>query len=44
MIDKDALVTHIKTKAGHPNLLVHAVLAGLVTAIERGDFDTEGAV
>jgi len=38
-LDKAALLAHIKAKAGHPNLLIHAVLAGLVTAIERGDFD-----
>lgn len=42
MIDKAALVAHIRAKAEHPNLLIHAVLAGLATAIERGDFDTEG--
>jgi hypothetical protein len=40
VIDKEALVAHIRAKADHPNLLIHAVLAGLVTAIERGDFDT----
>jgi len=38
-LDKPALLAHIKAKAAHPNLLIHAVLAGLVTAIERGDFD-----
>lgn len=41
MIDKDALLAHIRGKAEHPNLLIHAVLAGLVTAIERGDFDMD---
>jgi hypothetical protein len=41
VIDKDALLAHIRGKAEHPNLLIHAVLMGLVTAIERGDFDTE---
>lgn len=44
MIDKEALLAHIREKAEHPNLLIHAVLAGLVTAIERGDFDTEKEV
>ncbi len=39
MIDKEALLAHIKEKAEHPSLLIHAVLAGLATAIERGDFD-----
>lgn len=43
MIDKDALLAHIKAKADHPNLLIHAVLAGLATAIERGEFDKEGS-
>jgi hypothetical protein len=41
VIDKAALVAHIKAKAEHPNLLIHAVLAGLVAAILRGDFDRE---
>lgn len=41
MIDKAALVAHIKAKADHPNLLIYAVLAGLATAIERGDFDVK---
>ncbi|MEO7018377.1 MAG: hypothetical protein ABI067_17855 [Leifsonia sp.] len=39
MIDKDALLAHIREKAEHPNLLIHAGLTGLVTAIVRGDFD-----
>lgn len=39
MIDKARLVAHIKAKAEHPNLLIHAVLAGLAVALERGDFD-----
>jgi hypothetical protein len=38
-LDKRALLAHIKAKAKHPNLLIHAVLTGLATAIERGDFD-----
>lgn len=41
MIDKDKLLTHIKAKADHPQLLVYAVLMGLATAIERGDFDAK---
>ena len=40
-LDKPRLVAHIKAKADHPQLLVHAVLSGLATAIERGDFDEE---
>ena len=40
-LDKRALLAHIKAKADHPNLLIHSVLAGLVTAIERGDFDEQ---
>lgn len=39
VIDKDALLAHIREKAEHPNLLIHAGLTGLVTAIVRGDFD-----
>jgi hypothetical protein len=42
-VDKAALLAHLKKKADRPNLVIHAVLAGLATAIERGDFDeTEG--
>lgn len=41
VIDKDALLAHIRDKAEHPNLLIHAGLTGLATAIERGDFDAE---
>ena len=43
-IDKRALlahIRHIRAKADHRNLLVYAVLTGLATAIERGDFDEE---
>ena len=40
-VDKARLVAHLREKAEHRNLLIHAVLAGLVTAIERGDFDEE---
>jgi hypothetical protein len=39
VIDKAKLLAHIKQKADHPKLLVYAVLMGLATAIERGDFD-----
>ncbi|WP_166785660.1 MULTISPECIES: hypothetical protein [Cryobacterium] len=38
-LDKKALLAHIKKKAEHPKLIVYAVLTGLATAIERGDFD-----
>lgn len=41
MIDKARLLAHIKRKAQHPSLLIYAVLMGLATAIERGDFDEE---
>jgi hypothetical protein len=41
VIDQAALVAHIKERAAHPNLLIHSVLAGLATAIERGDFDIQ---
>lgn len=40
-LDKAALLAHLKAKAAHQNLLIHAVLSGLATAIERGDFDEE---
>lgn len=40
-VDKARLLAHLKAKANHPNLIVHAVLAGLATAVARGDFDTE---
>lgn len=38
-LDKAAVLAHLKARAAHHNLLIHAVLTGLVTAIERGDFD-----
>lgn len=41
-LDKARLLAHIKAKADHPQLLVYAVLMGLATAIERGDFDEKG--
>ncbi|MCU1408490.1 MAG: hypothetical protein JWM23_570 [Microbacteriaceae bacterium] len=40
-LDKAALLKHIRTRADHPKLIVYAVLMGLATAIERGDFDEE---
>ena len=40
-LDRDALLAHLRAKSEHPNLLIHAVLAGLATAIERGDFDED---
>ena len=40
-LSKVKLLEHLKTKSDHKNLLIHAVLAGLVTAIQRGDFDAE---
>jgi hypothetical protein len=40
-IDKQKLVAHLKRKQEHPNLLIHAVMAGLITAVQRGDFDEE---
>lgn len=41
MIDKHLLLAHLRRKAEHRNILIAAVLGGLITAIERGDFDTE---
>lgn len=41
MIDQKKLLVHMKKKSEHRNILIHAVLAGLITAIERGDFDTD---
>jgi len=43
-VDKDRLLAHLRAKAGHPNLIIHAVYAGLATAILRGDFDTDKEV
>ncbi|WP_166789314.1 MULTISPECIES: hypothetical protein [unclassified Cryobacterium] len=42
MINKAALLAHIKAKAEHPKPIVYAVLTGLAMAIERGDFDEPG--
>lgn len=38
-VDKAMLLAHLRAKAEHNNLIVHAVLTGLATAVERGDFD-----
>jgi hypothetical protein len=43
-VDKARLLAHLRAKAEHPNLLVHAVLEGLATAVERGDFDVNEEV
>jgi hypothetical protein len=43
-VDKERLLEHLRAKADHPNLLVHAVLSGLATAVERGDFDSRKEV
>jgi|GEM_PF-4074886 len=40
-VDKERLVAYLERRAEHPNLLVHAVLMGLLTAVRRGDFDEE---
>ncbi len=40
-LSKELLLAAIKAKANHPNILIYAVLTGLATAIERGDYDTE---
>ena len=37
-LNQAKLLAHLKAKSDHPNLLVHSVLAGLTSAIERGDF------
>lgn len=42
MLNKSKLLAHLTEKAKHPNLLIHSVITGLVTAIKRGDFDDEG--
>lgn len=44
MIDKAALVAHLRAKAEHPNILIYAVMTGLATAVERGDFDEKEEV
>lgn len=42
MLDRDALLDHIRKRAdAQVSLPAAAVLDGLVTAIERGDFDNE---
>lgn len=38
-LDKAKVVAYLKAKSAHPNLLIHSVLAGMLTAVERGDFD-----
>lgn len=39
-VDRGRLLAHLKAKAEHRSLIIHAVYAGLATAITRGDFDT----
>jgi hypothetical protein len=39
-LDRGRLLAHLATKARHRNILIHAVISGLITAINRGDFDT----
>ena len=38
-VDKSLLLAHLNSKTKHPNLLIHAVIQGLITAVVRGDFD-----
>ena len=38
-IDKAKLLAHLTVKAQHRNILIKAVFGGLITAINRGDFD-----
>lgn len=40
-LDRVKVIAYLKAKAEHKNLLIHAVLAGMLTAVERGDFDIE---
>jgi hypothetical protein len=39
VIDRTLLLDHLKKWAGHKNLLIAAVIGGLITAVECGDFD-----
>lgn len=39
-LDRGRLLAHLQSKARHRNILIHSVMAGLITAIQRGDFDT----
>jgi hypothetical protein len=41
MLDTKQMLTYLRKRAEHDNVIVHSVLMGLVTRIERGDFDTE---
>jgi hypothetical protein len=41
VIDKALLLAHLRRKAEHKNLLIASVIGGLITAVERGDFDTK---
>lgn len=38
-VDKAALLTELGKWRAHSDVVVHAVAAGLVARIERGDFD-----
>ncbi|WP_220094303.1 hypothetical protein [Cryobacterium soli] len=39
MINKKALLAHLRARADHPKPIIGATYAGLATRIERGDFD-----
>lgn len=41
MIDRDALLAHLRSRADHPDAVLYAVFTGLAARIERGDFDTD---
>jgi hypothetical protein len=38
-LDRPALLAHLRARAEHPKPIIAATYAGLVTRIERGDFD-----
>lgn len=41
MIDRERLVVWLRERAASQGLVLGAVYAGLVTRVERGDFDSE---
>jgi hypothetical protein len=42
-VDRVKLLTWLRSKKGHRNPLTGSIYEGMVTRIERGDFDTEEA-
>jgi hypothetical protein len=41
VIDKQKLLTYLAKWQNHRNLLVFAVVAGLIAAVKRGDLDVD---